>query len=236
MMHHVFIWSYDFPGCPDDTISLTLPYTECGREDAADVEPTTSSGGLSGLQSSDVSQEFEYDSSPDSDPQVDSDIEDLPEDDPLGQIDTAMDSALVSGGTTTRAEALLMFGAFLAVLENTRMLYLWKVLLRRGQGNNTIWGLICAISGETNFLFRACIKSTHLSSLLNHAHAESPLQACTFFFERGPAHVCGQPAVAVLDLVLSARCLLESCSLEVECCSHKSSWLSTVGGEDKELH
>ncbi|XP_070404820.1 uncharacterized protein [Nothobranchius furzeri] len=88
----------------------TLPYTECGREDAADVESTTSSGGLSGLQSSDVSQEFECDSSPDSDPQVDSDIEDLPEDDPLGQIDTDtdMDSALMSGGTTTRAEALLM--------------------------------------------------------------------------------------------------------------------------------
>ncbi|XP_070403849.1 uncharacterized protein [Nothobranchius furzeri] len=120
---------FDFPEYPDDTINLTLPYTECGREDAADVEtmspcgclesdsdetfnlPTTSSGGLSVLQSSDVSQEFECDSSPESDPQVDSNIEDLPEDDPFGQIgfDTDMDSALISGGTTTRAEALLMF-------------------------------------------------------------------------------------------------------------------------------
>ncbi|XP_054592230.1 uncharacterized protein [Nothobranchius furzeri] len=119
---------FDFPEYPDDTINLTLPYTECGREDAADVEtmspcgclesdsdetfnlPTTSSGGLSVLQSSDVSQEFECDSSSESDPQVDSNIEDLPEDDPFGQIgfDTDMDSALISGGTTTRAEALLM--------------------------------------------------------------------------------------------------------------------------------
>ncbi|XP_052008853.1 uncharacterized protein LOC127661929 [Xyrauchen texanus] len=63
------------------------------------------------LQPSDMAQQFSCDSSSEgSVSEVDSEIPDIPEDDPFRQIgfDTDMDSVLMSAGTTTKAEALLM--------------------------------------------------------------------------------------------------------------------------------
>ncbi|XP_045928811.1 uncharacterized protein LOC123985378 [Micropterus dolomieu] len=104
---------------PDDT--MILPFAVNGRENESEVrpgssctnhEPMSSSDHLlltSELQSSEMAQQFDCDSSSESSVSgVDSEIPDLPEDDPFRGFDTDMDLVLMSAGTTTEAEALLM--------------------------------------------------------------------------------------------------------------------------------
>ncbi|XP_045919674.1 uncharacterized protein LOC123979704 isoform X2 [Micropterus dolomieu] len=106
---------------PDDT--MILPFAVNRRENESEVrpgssctnhEPMSSSDHLlltSELQSSEMAQQFDCDSSSEGSVSgVDSEIPDLPEDDPFRQIgfDTDMDLVLMSAGTTTKAEALLM--------------------------------------------------------------------------------------------------------------------------------
>ncbi|XP_051982838.1 uncharacterized protein LOC127643926 [Xyrauchen texanus] len=108
---------------PDDMTDQVLPLAANCRENESEVRPGSTCANhesmssfdhlllTSQLQPSNMAQQSNCDSSSESSfSGVDSEIPDLPEDDPFRQIgfDTDMDSVLMSAGTTTKAEALLM--------------------------------------------------------------------------------------------------------------------------------